>query len=90
MHDDVAFMEFDCNSNFVYDILPDFVARLKNHENYSPYQMNFIRDKIIDKLMEQLKIFDIKYDLFNDVIVVVKSTVFKLKTINIYIYITLI
>jgi hypothetical protein len=36
--------------------------------------MNFIRDEIVDKLMEQLKIFDIKYDLFNDVIVVVKST----------------
>ena len=49
--------------------------------------MNFIRDEIIDKLMEQLKIFDIKYDLFNDVIVIVKSTLFKLKTINIYIYI---
>jgi hypothetical protein len=49
--------------------------------------MNFIRDEIVDKLMEQLKIFDIKYYLFNDVIVVVKSTIFKLKTINIYIYI---
>jgi hypothetical protein len=49
--------------------------------------MNFIRDEIVDKLMEQLKIFDIKYDLFNDVIVVVKSTIFKLKTFNINIYI---
>ena len=79
-------MEFDRNLNFVSDdILPDFVASSKNSGNYSPYQMNFIRDEIIDKLMEQLKIFDIKYDLFNDVIVVVKSTVFKLKTINIYI-----
>jgi len=58
----------------------------KNHENCSPYRMNFIRDEIINKLMEQLKIFDIKYDLFNDVIVVVKSTIFKLKTININIY----
>jgi hypothetical protein len=39
--------------NFVFDdILPDFVARLKNHENYSPYQMNFICDEIVDKLME--------------------------------------
>jgi len=80
-------VEFDRNSNFVYDdILPDFVARSKNHENYSPYRMNFIRDEIVDKLMEQLKIFDIKYDLFNDIIVVVKSTIFKLKTININIY----
>jgi hypothetical protein len=48
--------------------------------------MNFIRDEIVNKLMEQLKIFDIKYDLFNDVIVIVKSTIFKLKTININIY----
>jgi hypothetical protein len=48
--------------------------------------MNFIRDEIVDKLMEQQKIFDIKYYLFNDIIVVVKSTVFKLKTININIY----
>ena len=58
----------------------------KNHENCSPYRMNFIRDEIVNKLMEQLKIFDIKYNLFNDVIVVVKSTIFKLKTININIY----
>jgi hypothetical protein len=48
--------------------------------------MNFIRDEIVDKLMEQLKIFDIKYDLFNDIIVIVKSIIFKLKTININIY----
>jgi hypothetical protein len=48
--------------------------------------MNFIRDEIVDKLMEQLKIFDIKYYLFNDVIVVVKFTIFKLKIININIY----
>jgi hypothetical protein len=46
-------MEFDRNSNFVSDdILPDFVARSKNHENYSFYQMNFIRDEIVDTLME--------------------------------------
>ena len=84
MHDDVTFVEFDRNSNFVYDdILLDFVARLKNCR---PYRMNFIRDEIVDKLMKQLKIFDIKYYLFNNVIVVVKSTIFKLKTININIY----
>ena len=46
-------MEFDRNLNFVSDdILPDFVASSKNSGNYSPYQMNFIRDKIIDKLKE--------------------------------------
>jgi len=87
LHDDVTFVEFDRNSNFISDdILPDFVARSKNHENCSPYRMNFIRDEIVDKLMEQLKIFDIKYDLFNDIIVIVKSIIFKLKTININIY----
>jgi hypothetical protein len=46
-------VEFDRNSNFVSDdILPDFIARSKNHRTYSPYQMNFIYDKIVDKLME--------------------------------------
>ena len=46
-------MKFDRNSNFVSDdILHDFVARLKNHGNYSPYQMNFIHDEIVDKLMK--------------------------------------
>ena len=80
-------MEFDCNSNFVSDdILPDFFASSKNHENCSSYRRNFVRDEIIDKLIEQLKIFDIKYYLFNDVIVVVKFTIFKLKIININIY----
>ena len=33
------------------------------------------------------KIFYIKYDLFHDIIAIVKSTIFKLKTININIYI---
>jgi hypothetical protein len=45
-----------------------------------------MRDEIVNKLMEQLKIFYIKYYLFNDVIVAIKSTIFKLKTININIY----
>jgi len=48
--------------------------------------MNFARDDIVDSLMEQLKIFYKKYYLFHDVITVVKSTIFKLKTININIY----
>ena len=46
-------MEFNRNFNFVSDdILPDFVARSKNHENYSTYHMNFICDEIVDKLIE--------------------------------------
>ena len=48
----MIFAEFDRNFNFVSnDILPDFVARSKNHENYSIYQMNFIHE-IVDNLME--------------------------------------
>jgi len=41
-------------------------------------------NKTVDSLMEQYKIFYIKYYLFHDVITIVKSTIFKLKTINIY------
>jgi hypothetical protein len=54
LYDDVIFVKFDCNFNFVSDDnLSDFVARSKNHENCSPYRMNFIRDEIVDKLIEQ-------------------------------------
>jgi radical SAM superfamily enzyme YgiQ (UPF0313 family) len=45
--------------------------------------MNFIRDRIVDSLMETIKKIYIKYYLFQDVILIVKSTIFKLKTINI-------
>jgi hypothetical protein len=48
--------------------------------------MNFVRNRIVDSLMEQYNFFYIKYDLFHDVITIVKSTIFKLKTININIY----
>ena len=48
--------------------------------------MYFIRNEIVDSLMEQQKIFYIKYYSFHDVIEVVKSTIFKLKIININIY----
>ena len=52
--DDVAFAEFDRNPNFVPDdILPDVVTRLRNQGNCSPYRMDFVRDEIIDSLMEQ-------------------------------------
>jgi hypothetical protein len=44
-------------------------------------------NKTVDSLMKQYKIFYIKYYLFHDAITIVKSTIFKLKTINIYIYI---
>jgi hypothetical protein len=49
--------------------------------------MYLIRDGVVDSLMEQKKIFYIKYYLFYDVIAIVKSTIFKLKTININKYI---
>jgi hypothetical protein len=49
LHDDITFVEFNRNSNFVFDdILPDFITRSKNNGNYSSYQMNFIRDEIVD------------------------------------------
>jgi hypothetical protein len=51
--DDVAFAEFDRNPNFVPDdILSDVVARLRNQENCSSCWMNFVRDEIVDSLME--------------------------------------
>ena len=52
--DDVAFAEFDRNLNFVLDdILPDVVARLRNHGKYSPCLIDFVRDEIAHSLMEQ-------------------------------------
>ena len=53
-HDDIKFVEFDCNPNFVpNDILLDVVARSRSHENCSPCRMYFICDGIADNLMEQ-------------------------------------
>jgi hypothetical protein len=52
--DDVSFAEFDRNLNFILDdILLDVVARLRNHEKYSPYLIDFVRDEIAHSLMEQ-------------------------------------
>jgi hypothetical protein len=47
--------------------------------------MNFVRNEIIDSFLLKL-FFYIKCGLFHDVIVIVKSIIFKLKTININIY----
>ena len=45
-------LDGDRNLKFISDdILPD-VARLKNQENYSPCRMYFIRDGIVDSLIE--------------------------------------
>jgi len=44
----------DHNPNFVLNyILPDVVAHLRKQGNCSPCQMYFIRDGIIDSLIEQ-------------------------------------
>jgi len=52
--DDVTFSEFDRNLNFVLDnILPNVVARLKNHEKYSLCWIDFVRYEIAHSLMEQ-------------------------------------
>ena len=56
LHDGITFAEFDSNFNFIPDdILLDFVARLKNHENYGICQMNFTCDRIVDSLIETIK-----------------------------------
>ena len=53
-HDDVAFVEFDRNLNFVPDdILSDVITRSGSHENCSSCRMNFICDGIADSLMKQ-------------------------------------
>jgi hypothetical protein len=52
--DDITFAEFNRNLNFVLDdILPDVVARLRNHEKYSPCWIDFVRYEIAHSLMEQ-------------------------------------
>ena len=44
-YDNVAFIEFDHNSNFVPDdILLDVIVRSRNHENCSPCRIDFVRD----------------------------------------------
>jgi hypothetical protein len=44
-HDDVAFVKFDCNSNFVSnDILPDVIAYSESHGNCSLCQIDFVHD----------------------------------------------
>jgi len=47
--------------------------------------MNFVRNEIVDSFLLKL-FFYIKCDLLHDVIAIVKSIIFKLKTININIY----
>jgi len=52
--DDVAFIEFDRNSNFIPDyILPDVAACLRNKKNCSPYHIYLLRDEIVNSLIEQ-------------------------------------
>ena len=54
LHDNVAFMEFSHNPNFVpNDILPDVVAHSGSQGNCSQGRMDFVRDRIADSLMEQ-------------------------------------
>jgi hypothetical protein len=51
--DDVAFIEFDRNFNFIPDyILPDVVVYLRNKKNCSPCRMYFLRDGIVNSLIE--------------------------------------
>jgi hypothetical protein len=53
-YDDVSFTEFDHNFNFIPDnILLDVVANLRNYKNCSYCLLDFVRDRIVDSLMEQ-------------------------------------
>jgi hypothetical protein len=53
-HDDVAFVEFNCNSNFIPDdILPDVVVRSGSHSTSRPGRVDLICDEIADIVMEQ-------------------------------------
>ena len=48
----------DQNLNFIYDdIFLDVVACLRNKGNCNPYRMYFIRDGIVDSLMNNKKYF---------------------------------
>jgi hypothetical protein len=52
--DDVVFIEFDRNFNFIPDyFLLDVVACLRNKKNCSPCRMYFLRDGIVNSLTEQ-------------------------------------
>jgi hypothetical protein len=69
LHDDIAFAEFNSDSNFVLKyFLPDFFARSKNHENYGICRMNFVCDRIVDSLIGTIKnilykvLFILKYN----------------------------
>jgi len=53
-HDDVLFVEFDRNLNFIpSDILYDIVAHSGNHGNCSSCWMNNVRDRITNSLIKQ-------------------------------------
>lgn len=52
----MLFAEFDSNPNFVYDdYLSNVVARLESHGSHRASQMDFVRGKITNSLMRQLK-----------------------------------
>jgi hypothetical protein len=52
-HDDVLFVEFDRNLNFIpSDILYDIVAYSGNHGNSSLCWMNIVRDRITNNLIK--------------------------------------
>ena len=52
-HDKITFTKFNRNPNFVPMIFYLMFARSENHENYSPYRINFIHDGITYSLMKQ-------------------------------------
>ena len=52
--DDVVFIKYDLNSNFILDkVLPNIVARVDSQGLQGPSPMNFIHDGIINGLIGQ-------------------------------------
>ena len=52
--DDVAFIEYDLNSNFILDkVLPNIVAHADSQGLQGPSHMNFIHDGIANGLIGQ-------------------------------------
>ena len=53
-HDDVTFVEFNCNFNFIPSkILPDVIAHSRSHGTSRPSCMDFILNEIINNIIEQ-------------------------------------
>jgi len=54
LHDDLAFVKFDCKLNFAPDdVLVDVIAHSENHKYQRLFRMDFVHDGITNSLMGQ-------------------------------------